>query len=62
MNNENMSQKQDEVSNDKALSDLINRVKLSNKTCPSREYSIAITKLEEALMWLNKLDCQLKGL
>ena len=46
---------QDGVTNEEVLEMLIARMQYLNKTLPCRENSIVITKLEEALMWLNIL-------
>ena len=42
------------TTNEEILSILIDRMKFLNLTVPCRENSIVITKLEEALMWLEK--------
>lgn len=42
------------TTNEEVLKVLIHRLNFLNKELPCRENSIAITKLEEALMWLNK--------
>ena len=44
----------DGTTNEEVLEVLINRLQVLSAKLPSRETSIAITKLEEALMWLNK--------
>lgn len=44
----------DGTTNEEVLAMMIDRMKFLNAKVPSRESSIAITKLEEALMWLNK--------
>jgi len=44
----------DGTTNEEVLEVLINRLQVLIAKLPSRETSIAITKLEEALMWLNK--------
>lgn len=44
----------DGTTNEEVLEVLINRLQSLSAKLPSRETSIAITKLEEALMWLNK--------
>ena len=44
----------DGTTNEEVLNMLISRMQYLNKTLPCRENSIVITKLEEALMWLNK--------
>jgi len=42
------------VQNEEVLEILIDRMNYLNKKFPCRENALAITKLEEALMWLNK--------
>lgn len=42
------------TTNEEVLKVLINRVQFLNGKFPCRENSIVITKLEEALMWLEK--------
>ena len=44
----------DGTTNEEVIEVLIDRLKYLTAKLPSRETSIAITKLEEALMWLNK--------
>lgn len=44
----------DGTTNEEVLAMLIDRMRGLGEKLPSRENSIAITKLEEALMWLNK--------
>ena len=44
---------EDGTTNEDVLTILIHRINLLNKEFPCRENSLAITKLEEALMWLN---------
>ena len=44
----------DGTTNEEVLEVLINRLQVLTEKLPSRETSIAITKLEEALLWLNK--------
>lgn len=44
----------DGTTNEEVLEVLINRLQVLSAKLPSRETSLAITKLEEALMWLNK--------
>lgn len=44
----------DGTTNEEALKVLIDRVQYLNGKFPCRENAIVITKLEEALMWLNK--------
>ena len=45
---------QDGTTNEEILEVLINRLTHLQFKCSCRENAIAITKLEEALMWLNK--------
>lgn len=45
---------QNGTTNEEVLAMLINRLQALSYKLPSRETSIAITKCEEALMWLNK--------
>lgn len=42
------------TTNEEILSALIDRLHFLNGEFPCRENSVAITKLDEALMWLNK--------
>lgn len=42
------------TTNEEVIMVLIDRMQFLNSKLPSRESSLAITKLEEALMWLNK--------
>jgi hypothetical protein len=42
------------TTNEEVLEVLIDRLNFLNKKFPCRENSVAITKLDEALMWLNK--------
>jgi len=42
------------TTNEEVIEILIDRLKYLSNKLPSRETSIAITKLEEALMWLEK--------
>lgn len=42
----------DGTTNEEVLEVVIHRLKTLNKKIPSRQTSLAITKLEEALMWL----------
>lgn len=44
----------DGTTNEEVLKVLIHRLTYQSKKLPSRETSIAITKLEEALLWLQK--------
>ena len=41
------------TTNEEVLAMMINRMKFLSAKLPCREASLAITKLEEALMWLN---------
>lgn len=45
---------QDGTTNEEVLRMIIDRLYYLNKQLPCRENSIVITKLEEALMWLEK--------
>jgi hypothetical protein len=42
------------VQNEQVIAALVHRLGVLNKAFPCRENSIAITKLEEALLWLEK--------
>lgn len=42
------------TTNEEVLMVLIDRLQFLNKKLPSRESSLALTKIEEALMWLEK--------
>lgn len=42
------------TTNEELIAVLLDRLQHQNKECRSRETSLAITKIEEALMWLNK--------
>lgn len=42
------------TTNEDVIAMLIDRINYLNKAFPCRENALAITKLEEALMWLNK--------
>jgi hypothetical protein len=44
----------DGTTNEEVLSMLIDRLKFLGEKLPCRENSIAVTKCEEALLWLNK--------
>ena len=44
----------DGTTNEEVLAMLIDRMRFLHDKLPSRETAIAITKIEEALMWLNK--------
>jgi hypothetical protein len=45
---------EDGTSNEEVLSMLVDRLKVLQEKLPSRETAIAITKIEEALLWLNR--------
>jgi hypothetical protein len=52
----------DGTTNEEVLAMMIDRLRfLNEKILSSRENSIAITKLEEALMWLNKRTADRKA-
>ena len=53
----------DGTTNEEVLKVLIHRTNELNKKFPCRENSIAITKMEEALMWFNNRtrDRQIRG-
>ena len=53
----------DGTTNEEVLAMLIDRLKFLGEKVPSRENSLAITKCEEALMWLEKRtkDRQARG-
>ena len=44
----------DGTTNEEVLAMLLNRLRFLNAKMPCRENSIAITKMEEALLWLNE--------
>jgi hypothetical protein len=44
----------DGTTNEEVLAMMIDRMGVLNQKVPCRETSLAITKLEEALLWLNK--------
>ena len=44
----------DGTTNEEVLAVLIDRLKFLGAKLPSRENSLAVTRCEEALMWLNK--------
>jgi hypothetical protein len=48
----------DGTTNEEVLRALIDRLQFLSKLLPSRETSIAITKCEEALMWLDKRSAE----
>ena len=48
------------TTNEEVIAILINRLQTLNSRFPSRENSVAITKLEESLMWLNKRTAERK--
>ena len=54
---------QNGTTNEEVLAVLIDRLQFLNGKCPCRENSIALTKLDEALLWLNKrtADRQKRG-
>lgn len=53
----------DGTTNEEVLKVLIDRLQFLNAKLPSRESSLAITKIQEALMWLEKrtADRQVRG-
>ena len=51
----------DGTTNEEVLAMLIDRLKFLSAKLPSRETSIAITKCEEALLWLNKRTADRKA-
>lgn len=51
----------DGTTNEEVLSMLIDRMRFLQNKLPSRETAIAITKCEEALMWLNKRTAERKA-
>jgi hypothetical protein len=51
----------DGTTNEEVLLMLIDRLKFLGDRLPSRENSIAITKCEEALLWLNKRTADRKA-
>lgn len=51
----------DGTTNEEVLAMLIDRLKFLSQELPSRETSIAITKCEEALLWLNKRSAERKS-
>jgi len=61
--NGNLSTLNDGTTNEEVLRMLIDRLHTQGEKVPCRENSIAITKLEEALMWLEKrtADRQSRG-
>jgi hypothetical protein len=44
----------DGTTNEEVLKMLINRLNFLNELLPSRETAVAITNLDQALLWLNK--------
>lgn len=50
----------DGTTNEEVLAVLIDRIKYLNQKFPSRQNSIVITKLEEALMWLENRTAERK--
>jgi hypothetical protein len=51
----------DGTTNEEVLAMLIDRLRSLGETVPCRENSIAITRCEEALMWLNKRTADRKA-
>lgn len=51
----------DGTTNEEVLEMLIDRLRFLGNKLPSRENSIAVTKCEEALMWLNKRTAERKA-
>ena len=51
----------DGTTNEEVLAMLIDRLKFLGEKLPCRENSIAITKCEEALLWLNKRTADRKA-
>lgn len=51
----------DGTTNEELLAILIDRMQFLNAAFPCRENSIAITKLDEALLWLNKRTADRKA-
>lgn len=51
----------DGTTNEELLAVLIDRLYFLKKKLPSRETSVAITKSEEALLWLNKRTADRKA-
>ena len=51
----------DGTTNEEMLAVLIDRLDYLQHLCPCRENAIVITKLEEALMWLNKRTADRKA-
>jgi hypothetical protein len=51
----------DGTTNEEVLAVLIDRLRTMGEKLPCRENSIAITKCEEALMWLNKRTAERKA-
>lgn len=51
----------DGTTNEEVLKMLINRMQSLSAKVPSRETSIAITKMEESLMWLEKRTAERKA-
>jgi hypothetical protein len=51
----------DGTTNEEVLAVLIDRLRSMGEKLPCRENSIAITKCEEALMWLNKRTAERKA-
>lgn len=53
--------KADGTTNEEVLEALIDRMNFLNQKLPSRESAIVITKLEEALLWLNRRTANRKA-
>lgn len=51
---------QEGTTNEEVLAVLIDRIGVLNTKLPSRESSLAITKLQEGLMWLNQRTAERK--
>lgn len=51
----------DGTTNEEVMAVLIDRLTVMNQKLPSRETSIQITKIEEALMWANKRTAERKA-
>lgn len=51
----------DGTTNEEVLAVLIDRLRFLGEKLPSRENSLAVTKCEEALLWLNKRTADRKA-
>jgi hypothetical protein len=49
------------IQNEQLIAVLVHRLDVLNKTFPCRENSLAITKLEEAMLWLQKRTADRKA-